>query len=144
VREAVIRTIDPRPTREHFNYATISKYPKFVTRLIFGLLPGAALGGIHAIGNWAVCDGSQAFGEAVSSNVAMTAIGFATVLSAEIGQIVFSLALATSGTSQSARRLLITGMAIATIISLVGYVQTALPGHENSPFAWLEASHRPY
>jgi hypothetical protein len=71
--------------------------------------------------------------------VAMTAVGFATVLSAEIGQIVFSLALATLGTSQSARRLLIASMAIATIISLVGNVQVALPGHETSPFAWLEA-----
>jgi hypothetical protein len=30
-------------------------------------------------------------------------------------------------------------MAIATIISLVGNVQVALPGHETSPFAWLEA-----
>lgn len=69
----------------------------------------------------------------------MTAVGFATVLSAEIGQIVFSLALATLGTSQSARRLLITSMAITTIISLAGNVQTALPGHENSPFAWLES-----
>jgi hypothetical protein len=52
---------------------------------------------------------------------------------------VFSLALATLGTSQSTRRLLIASMAIATIISLVGKVQVALPGHETSPFAWLEA-----
>jgi hypothetical protein len=83
--------------------------------------------------------GSQTFGQAVSSSVAKTAVGFATVLSAEIGQIVFSLALATLGTSRSARRLLIISMMLATIISLVGNVQLALPGHENSPFAWLEA-----
>jgi hypothetical protein len=30
-------------------------------------------------------------------------------------------------------------MGIATIIALTGNVQLALPGHENSPFAWLEA-----
>lgn len=30
-------------------------------------------------------------------------------------------------------------MALATIISLVGNVQITLPGHENSPFAWLES-----
>jgi hypothetical protein len=30
-------------------------------------------------------------------------------------------------------------MAISTIISLAGNVQLALPGHEHSPFAWLEA-----
>jgi hypothetical protein len=35
--------------------------------------------------------------------------------------------------------LLIISMMLATIISLVGNVQLALPGHENSPFAWLEA-----
>lgn len=69
----------------------------------------------------------------------MTAVGFATVLLAEIGQIVFSLALATLGTSQSARRRLIPSMAISTIISLVGNVQVALPGHETSPFAWRES-----
>ena len=33
----------------------------------------------------------------------MTAVGLTTVLSAEIGQIVFSLALATLGASKSAR-----------------------------------------
>jgi hypothetical protein len=30
-------------------------------------------------------------------------------------------------------------MGIATIIALTGNVQLALPGHEKSPFAWLEA-----
>jgi hypothetical protein len=32
-----------------------------------------------------------------------------------------------------------TSMMLATVISVVGNVQLALPGHENSPFAWLEA-----
>ena len=36
-RDAVIRAIGPKPTREHFNYSTISKYPPSVTRLIFFL-----------------------------------------------------------------------------------------------------------
>jgi len=39
--------------------------------------------------------GSQTFGQAVDNSVAMIAVGLATVLSAEIGQVVFSLALAT-------------------------------------------------
>jgi hypothetical protein len=30
-------------------------------------------------------------------------------------------------------------MMIATTIALVGNIQIALPGHENSPFAWLES-----
>jgi hypothetical protein len=83
--------------------------------------------------------GSHTFGQSVSSAAAKTAVGLATVLSAEIGQVVFSLALATLGTSQTARRLLITSMMIATTISLAGNIQLALPGHSRSPFAWLEA-----
>jgi hypothetical protein len=138
-REAVIRAIGAKPTREHFNYATISKYPPTVTRLIFFLCLVLLLAAFTPSAIRLYVIGSQTFGQAVSDEVAMTAVGFATVLSAEIGQIVFSLALATLGTSQSARRLLITSMAIATIISLVGNVQVALPGHEASPFAWLEA-----
>ena len=69
----------------------------------------------------------------------MTAVGLATVLSAEVGQVVFSLALATLGTSKSSRRLLYTSMAISTILSMVGNIQISLPRHTNSPFAWLEA-----
>jgi hypothetical protein len=63
----------------------------------------------------------------------------ATVLSAEIGQVVFSLALATLGASLSARRLLYTSMGITTAVSLVGNIQLGLLGHAGSPFAWLEA-----
>jgi hypothetical protein len=81
----------------------------------------------------------QTFGQAVSSSVAMIAVGLATVLSAEVGQVVFSLALATLGTSKSSRRLLSTSMAISTILSLVGNIQISLPRHTNSPFAWPEA-----
>ena len=69
----------------------------------------------------------------------MTAVGIATVLSAEVGQVVFSLALATLGTSRSSRRLLYSSMAISTVLALTGSIQTALPGHTQSPFAWLEA-----
>jgi len=43
--------------------------------------------------------GSQAFGQAVDNSLAMIAINFAIVLSAEVEQVVFSLALATLGDS---------------------------------------------
>ena len=138
-QEAVVRAIGPKPVREHFNQSTISKYPPSVTRLIFFLCLVLLLAAFTPSAIRLYVINSQTFGQAISNDVAMTAVGFATVLSAEIGQIVFSLALATLGTSQSARRLLIASMAIATIISLVGNVQVALPGHETSPFAWLEA-----
>jgi len=83
--------------------------------------------------------GSQTFGQTVDDSVARTAVGIATVLSAEVGQVVFSLALATLGTSRSARRLLYGSMGIATILALTGNIQVALPGHPHSPFAWLDA-----
>ena len=83
--------------------------------------------------------GSSIFGVAVPYELAMIAVGVATVLPAEVGQVVFSLPLATLGTSTSARRLLYASMGIATTIALVGNVQVALPGHMESPFAWLEA-----
>ena len=50
--------------------------------------------------------GSQTFGQAVSSSVAMTAVGLATVLSAEVGQVVFSLTLVTLGASKVSSRFL--------------------------------------
>ncbi len=70
---------------------------------------------------------------------AQTAVGLATVLSAEIGQIVFSLALATLGATPPARRLLYASMGLSTAVALVGNIQVGLPGHVHSPFAWLEA-----
>jgi hypothetical protein len=83
--------------------------------------------------------GSQTFGGTINNTVAMRLVGLATVLSAETGQIVFSLALATLGTTRSSRRLLYLSALIATLIALVGNIQVALPSHVQSPFAWFEA-----
>ena len=66
-------------------------------------------------------------------------MGLATVLSAEIGQVVFSLALATLGTTRTSRRLLYFSMGMTTLIALVGNIQISLPGHEHNVFSWLEA-----
>jgi hypothetical protein len=137
-REAVIRAIGPRP-REHFNQSAISKYQPSVTRLIFLLCLVLLLAAFTPSAIRLYVIGSQTFRQAVSSSAAQTAVGLATVLSAEVGQVVFSLALATLGTSQSARRLLMISMMIATTIALVGNVQISLPGHTDSPFAWLES-----
>jgi hypothetical protein len=138
-RQAVVRCIGPRPTREQFAHHTISKYPPSVTRLISILCIVLLLAAFTPSAIRLYVIGSQTFGQAVSSSVAMTAVGLATVLSAEVGQVVFSLALATLGTSRSSRRLLYLSMAISTILALTGNIQTALPGHAQSPFAWLEA-----
>lgn len=138
-RQAVVRSIGPRPTREQFVHHTISKYPPTVTRLISILCIVLLLAAFTPSAIRLYVIGSQTFGQAVSNSVAMTAVGLATVLSAEVGQVVFSLALATLGTSRSSRRLLYVSMTIATILALTGNIQIALPGHTSSPFAWLEA-----
>ena len=87
-REAVIRAIGPKPVRENFNYATISKYPPSVTRLMFLLCLVLLLAAFTPSAIRLYVIGSQTFGQAVPNDIAMTAVGFATVLSAEIGQIV--------------------------------------------------------
>ncbi|MBN1202497.1 MAG: hypothetical protein JXJ20_11620, partial [Anaerolineae bacterium] len=117
-RQAVVRSIGPRPAREHFAHHTISKYPPTVTQLISILCIVLLLAAFTPSAIRLYVIGSQTFGQAVSSSVAMTAVGLATVLSAEVGQVVFSLALATLGTSQSSRRLLYFSMTLATTVAL--------------------------
>lgn len=137
--EAISRVVGPRPGREQFTHHAASKYPPAVTRLITALcmLLLAAAFTPSAIRLYTI--GSTTFGQTISNTVAVQLVGLATVLSAETGQVVFSLALATLGTTRSARRLLYTSALIATLIALTGNIQLALPGHVRSPFAWFEA-----
>ena len=127
-RQAVIRSIGPRPAREHFAHHTISKYPPSVTRLISILCIVLLLAAFTPSAIRLYVIGSQTFGQAISNSVAMTAVGLATVLSAEVGQVVFSLALATLGTSRSSRRLLYISMTIATILAYLESVRLARSG----------------
>lgn len=138
-RQAIVRSIGPRPTREQFAHHTVSKYPRTVTRLISILCIVLLMAAFTPSAIRLYVIGSQTFGQAVDNTMAMTSVGLATVLSAEVGQVVFSLALATLGTSRSSRRLLYASMAISTVLALTGNIQIALPGHTRSPFAWLEA-----
>jgi hypothetical protein len=138
-QQAVVREVGERPLRENFDRHTASRYPPSVTRLINILCIVLLLAAFTPSAIRLFVIGSETFGAAVPDNLAMIAVGIATVLTAEIGQVVFSLALATLGTTPSARRLLYASMGIATAIALVGNVQVALPGHHESPFAWLEA-----
>ncbi len=138
-QKAVIQTVGVKPNREHFSQTTITKYPAAVTRLIAGLCLLLLLAAFTPSAIRLYVIGSHTFGQSVSSETAQIAVGLATVLSAEIGQIVFSLALATLGATPPARRLLYASMSLTTAVSLVGNIQIALPGHEHSPFAWLEA-----
>jgi hypothetical protein len=137
--QAVVNAIGAKPTREQFLYTTISKYPPAITRLISSLCLVLLLAAFTPSAIRLYVIGSQTFGLAVPNHLAQTAVGLATVLSAEVGQVVFSLALATLGTSLSSRRLLHGSMAIATIVALTGNIQVSLLGHTDSPFAWLES-----
>jgi len=138
-QEAVFRDIGDRPERDQFNHYAARRYPPNVTKLINILCILLLLAAFTPSAIRLYVIGSQTFGAAVPYEMAMIAVGIATVLTAEVGQVVFSLALATLGTTRNARRLLYTSMGIATAIALVGNVQVALPGHVESPFAWLEA-----
>jgi len=137
--EAVTRDVGERPQREWFNQYTTQRFPPRVTKLITGLCIALLMAAFTPSAIRLYVIGSETFGAAVPDRVAAIAVGIATVLTAEIGQVVFSLALATLGTTKSARRLLYASMSMATGIALVGNIQVALPGHMASPFAWLEA-----
>ncbi|MBE2272577.1 MAG: hypothetical protein IAE80_30360 [Anaerolinea sp.] len=138
-QEAVFRDIGERPQRDQFNHYAARRYPPNVTKLINALCILLLLAAFTPSAIRLYVIGSSTFGAAVPYELAMVAVGIATVLTAEVGQVVFSLALATLGTSKGARRLLYGSMGIATGIALIGNVQVALPGHLESPFAWLEA-----
>jgi hypothetical protein len=111
-REATLRAIGSKPIREHFNGETISSYPVSVTRLITLLCLIVPLAAFTPSAIRLYVIGSQTFGPTVPNPTAENAVGLATVLSAEIGQVVFSLVLATLGTSSSTRRLLYASMGI--------------------------------
>lgn len=137
--DAIFRVIGSRPERSQFEHHTVSKYPPRVTRMITALCLLLLVAAFTPSAIRLYTIGSQTFGATINNTVAMRLVGLATVLSAETGQVVFSLALATLGTTRPARRLLYTSALIATLIALVGNIQIALPGHVSSPFAWFEA-----
>jgi hypothetical protein len=96
-RQAAVRSMGPRPARDQSVHHTTSKYPPSVTRLISVLCIVLLLATFTPSAIRLYVIGSQTFGQAVNNSVAMTVVGLATVLSAEIGQVVFSLALALRG-----------------------------------------------
>ena len=138
-RENVRKAIGQRPDRAQYEHYAASKYPPAVTGLITLLALGALVAAFIPSAIRLYHIGSNTFGQAIGDAYSMTAVGIATVLLAETGQVVFSLALAVLGNQTTSRRLLYISMAIATAIALVGNVQVALPGHWTNPFAYLEA-----
>ncbi len=140
-RAWIIEDKGKRPDRKDFDRHTASKYPPSVTRtirllalivLIAAFTPSAIR--LHEIG-------STTFESGVNGayKTANDAVGITTILLAETGQVVFSLALATFTGSRRAKWFLYFGMAASTVIALVGNIELALIDNLTSPFAWLES-----
>lgn len=137
----VVQSKGKRPQRSDFDRHTASTYPPAVTRtirllalivLVAAFTPSAIR--LHEIG-------SRTFQAGVSGAYTSAAdlVGLTTILLAETGQVVFSLALATFTGSRKARWYLYFGIAISTIIALTGNIELALLDNLGSPFAWLES-----
>ena len=90
--EAVMRDIGERPQRDHYNHHAAHRYPPLVTKLITGLCIALLLAAFTPSAIRLYVIGSSTFGVAVPYELAMIAVGIATVLTAEVGQVVFSLA----------------------------------------------------
>lgn len=135
--QAVSWTVAARRSR----IAKTSKYPPGVTRTIAVLCLALLLAAFIPSAIRLYWIGSTTFRASMANDYTIAAelVGFAVILSAEIGQVVFSLTLAILTGSRRSRLLLYFGMAVATLIALVGNIQVALPGHYTSVFAWFEA-----
>jgi hypothetical protein len=98
-QEAVNRAIGERPQRDLFNQYAALRFPPRVTRLITVLCIVLLLAAFTPSAIRLYVIGAETFGAAVPDDRAAVAVGIATVLTAEIVQVVFSLALATLGTT---------------------------------------------
>lgn len=138
-RAAIVTMSGAKPDRATFDVPQLSRYPRSIMRLItalcilllFAAFTPSAIRLYHI--------GSTTFGSAISHLPSMEVVGIATILLAETGQIVFSLALAVLPSTRAVKILLYGSMGIATAIALIGNIQVALPGDWNNPFGWLEA-----
>ncbi|NJL70830.1 MAG: hypothetical protein HC888_04080 [Candidatus Competibacteraceae bacterium] len=91
---------------------------------------------LHAAGASTFCESI----EARDTDPRCNTVGIATVLLAETGQLVFFFALAVLGQSAISRRIFWGGVALSTLIALIGNAHIAVPWeHGHYAFAYLEA-----
>lgn len=140
-RAWVIQTKGQKPRREDFDRHTASKYPPSVTRTIrvLALVLLAAAFIPSAMRLYSIGSTTFRAGMDKDYSIAGEIVGFMTILLAETGQVVFSLALATFTGSRRAKLFLYFGTLAATVIALTGNIELALMDNLGSPFAWLEA-----
>jgi hypothetical protein len=140
-QEALAHWIGTIPTREQFAHHASNKYPRSVQMsitIICCILLGAAFVP-SAIRLYQV--GSQTFGVSINEASSMIAVGLATILLAETGQVGFMLALnvLNDKTSKQAKFLLYTSALASTGVALIGNLQVVSPWQAGMAFAWVEA-----
>ena len=83
-QEAIMREVGERPDRARYNQYVAYRYPPMVTKLISGLCIALLLAAFTPSAIRLYVIGSQTFGAAVPYELAMIAVGIATVLTAEV------------------------------------------------------------
>lgn len=140
-KEALSRHIGAMPLREHFANYSASKYPAWVMSIITAICIMLLLGAFVPSAIRLYDLGSKTFGKAISDDASMRAVGIATVLLAETGQIAFMLALNVLGAnaSRQSKLLLYASAMLSTAVALVGNLQVVSPWDVALAFAWIEA-----
>jgi hypothetical protein len=134
---ALQRSIGNEPQREEFAQHSASKYPRYIVYTIMVLCIMLLLSAFTPSALRLFRVGAIEFASSVPEAGSIFAVGLATVLTAEIAQVVFSLAFAIVPDASRMQRVWLLFMAsLATAIALVGNVTVANP---HDLFTWLEA-----
>ncbi len=126
------------PTLDDFISHTNGRFPAHIVRLISGLsafmlivafLPSAMR--LHQIGK-------ETFAYAIEDSTSIYIAALCIVLMAEVGQVIFSLAAATTAQSRAQRIGLGIGATVCTCIALTGNAEVVDPYYHSGAFVWLE------
>jgi len=128
----------PEPTLDDFMRHMSGRFPPRIMRLISALsafmlvvafLPSAMR--LHQIGK-------DTFAHAIADSASIYVAALCIVLMAEVGQVIFSLAAATTAESRAQRIGLGIGATVCTCIALAGNAEVVSPWNYSGAFVWLE------
>lgn len=153
------RTAGPIPDPATFQTNQISKYPPWMIRLVVFLamcvlvaafIPSAYR--LYLAGSSSFCEAMNAYMQGDEAPPATSPplaeqfddrcnqVGYATIMLAEIGQIIFLLCLATIARGAVERRIFWSGVILSTLVALFGNAFIAEPWrHGGYIFKWMEA-----
>jgi hypothetical protein len=126
-REALLKSVGEKPTREKFSHDVYQKYPKRMTHMITMLCLIVLLGAFLPSSFRLYVAGSTAFAHGVDVSILAVISGVATVVMAEISMVVSSLASATFSAGKTSKGILYCIMLMATFLALVGNWSVAQP-----------------